>query len=327
MTRWVLGLCLLVSAGVGILTSACGGDGADSDRAPAGSFSITPTPFRPADRPPTEHGLPIRIAVTLPVFEEFARLAGGDNVEVISLIPPEEDPHTYRFTHADIERMKGIDFFFLNDLGLDSRLQDVIESSRDEDGHVIPFAPNVLSPGGDGRTAQQAGDNSHLWLDPSLAYVYVEIIADELVIYDGIRQDTYDANFSAFKLRMLEFQDAIYAQIQAVPPERRKIVSYHNSFDHFARKFDLSVAGYVVESPGDAPAPDAIALLAQTVSEQGIPAIFAEFGYDRAVIDQVGAAAGVPVCTLYSDIPDTTLTYEEMMRANADEIVRCLGLE
>jgi ABC-type Zn uptake system ZnuABC Zn-binding protein ZnuA len=271
--------------------------------------------------------LPVRIAVTLPLFEEFAREAGMDNVEVISLIPPGADPHTYEFTPSDIEKMKGIDFFFLNARGLDSRLQDVMEANRDDDAHVIPFAPNILSPQGGGRTAEQARDNPHLWLDPSLAYVYVEIVADELIIYDGIRQETYDANFSAFKLRMLEFQAEIYAQIQAVPPERRKIVSYHNSFDHFARKFELSAAGYVDEAPGDVRAPDAIALLAQTVREQGIPAVFAEFGYDRTVMDQVGAEAGVPVCTLYSDIPDTTLTYEEMMRANAGEIVRCLGLE
>jgi ABC-type Zn uptake system ZnuABC Zn-binding protein ZnuA len=309
-----------------VLVLACG----SSDAGPASPTadpgqSATATPFQIPNRSPTELELPVRIAVTLPLFEEFAREAGMDNVEVISLIPPGADPHTYEFTPSDIEKMKGIDFFFLNARGLDSRLQDVIEANRDEDAHVIPFAPNILSPQGRGQTAEQAGDNPHLWLDPSLAYVYVEIVADELIIYDGIRKDTYDSNFSAFKQRMLDFQDELYAQIQAVPPERRKLVSYHNSFDHFARKFDLSVAGYAVETPGDVPAPDAIALLAQTVSEQGIPAIFAEFGYDRAVIDQVGAQAGVPVCTLYSDISDAALTYEEMMRANAGEIVRCLG--
>ncbi len=269
--------------------------------------------------------LPIRIAVTLPLFEEFAREAGGGNVEVISLIPPGADPHTYELTAPDIEKMKGVDFFFLNGLGLDSRLQEVIEANRDEGSYVIPFAPNTLSPAGNGHTAEQAGDNAHLWLDPSLAYVYVEIIADELVIYDGVRKNVYDANFGDFKERMLDFQDEIYAQLQGLPAERRKIITRHNSFDHFARKFELKVAGYAVEAPGAAPAPDAIALLVQTVREQAIPAVFSEFGYETTLMDQVAAQAGVPVCTLYSDIPDTTLTYEEMMRANADEIVRCLG--
>jgi ABC-type Zn uptake system ZnuABC Zn-binding protein ZnuA len=103
-------------------------------------------------RPPTEHELPIRIAVTLPIFEEFTRVGGGDNVDVISLIPPDADPHSYTLT--DTEALKGIDFFFLNGLGLDSRFRDVIESNRDEVSYVIPFAPNTLSPWKrpDGRT-------------------------------------------------------------------------------------------------------------------------------------------------------------------------------
>jgi len=269
--------------------------------------------------------LPIRIAVTLPVFEGFAREAGGGNVEVISLIPAGADPHTYELTAEDIEKMKGVDFFFLNGLGLDSRLQDLIEANRDEGSYVIPFAPNTLSPSGGGRTAEQAGDNAHLWLDPSLAYVYVEIVADELVIYDGVHQDTYDGNFGDFQERMLDFQDEVYALLQGLPAGRRAIVTHHNAFDHFARKFDMEVAGYAVEAPGAAPAPDAADLLAQTVREQAIPAVFAEFGYDTTLMDQVAAKAGVPVCTLYSDILDAALTYEDMMRANADEIVRCLA--
>jgi len=272
--------------------------------------------------------LPIQIAVTLPIFEGFARAAGGDNVEVISLVPPGADPHTYQLSDADIQRMKGIDFFFFNGLGLDSRFQDTIESNMDETSHVIPFASNTVSPRRDGRTAAEAGDNAHLWLDPSLAYVFVEIVADELIIYDGVHQDTYNANFRAFKERVLDLQDELYARMQVVPPERRKIVTYHNSLDHFARKFDLQVAGYAVEAPGDTPAPDAVQRLAGIVRAQGIPAVFAEHGYDPGLMQQVAAEAGVPVCTLYTDILAAEgVTYEEMMSANADEIVRCLGAQ
>jgi len=325
MSRWVLVLCLPVTFAAGVLVSACGGNNSDPDAFPTGSFNATATPFHLPDRSPTQHELPIRIAVTLPLFEEFARLAGADYVEVISLIPPGENPHKYSFTDADIERMKGIDFFFLNGLGLDSRLQDVIETSRDEDARVIPFASNILSPSADGLTAQQVGDNSHLWLDPSLAYVYVEIIADELVIYDGIHETDYNANFTKFKERMLEFQDDVYAMLQEVPAEHRKLISYHDSLVHLARRFDATAAGYVVEAAGEVPAQDDLAHLERSVREQGIPAVFSEFGYDVTTMDQLASRSGVPMCTLYSDVVPADLSYEEMMRANAEEIVRCLG--
>lgn len=310
---------------IAALAVACGSDSTGEEpQFPPGDGSPTPTAFQLPERPPTELELPIRIAVTLPLFEEFAREAGGDNVEVISLIPAGADPHSYEFTEEDIQRMKGIDFFYLNGAGLDSRLQDIIEANRDEDAHVIPFAPNILSPRMDGHTAEQAGDNPHLWLDPSLAYVYVEIVDDELIIYDGIREAVYNEKFEQFKQRMLDLQQDLYAKLQAIPPERRKLVTLHNFLEHFARKFDLVVAGYAGEAPASPPT-DAVQHLSALVRDQGIPAVFAEYGYDNGLMSQVAVAAGVRMCTLYSEIFDGSLSYEQVMRANADEIVRCLA--
>jgi ABC-type Zn uptake system ZnuABC Zn-binding protein ZnuA len=268
----------------------------------------------------------MRVAVTLPLFVEFAEDMGLENAEVISLIPPGADPHTYEFTPADIERMKGIDFFFYNGLGLDTRLEDVIEANRDEDAYVIPFAPNIRSPQGGGITAEQADDNAHLWLDPTLAYVYPEIVADEFIIYDGVRRDFYNTNFSAARTRILALQDEVRQIIDTVPPERRKLVTLHNSFDHFARRFGLTEIAFLTESPAGPVSESEIGRVAQVVRDQGVAAVFSEFGYDSAPMDRVAAAAGVPVCTLHSDIiGGAVVTYRDMMLANAREIARCLG--
>jgi ABC-type Zn uptake system ZnuABC Zn-binding protein ZnuA len=156
----------------------------------------------------------------------------------------------------------------------------------------------------------------------SLAYVYVEIVADELIIYDGVHQDIYDGEFTEFKHAMLDFQDEIYAQLQAVPSERRKLITLHNSLDHFARKFDLEVAGYAGEMPAD---PRQMPSRGWCPGKRpGYPGRLHRIWYDSAIMSQVAAAAGVPMCTLYSDIVDDALAYEQMMRSNADEIVRCL---
>jgi ABC-type Zn uptake system ZnuABC Zn-binding protein ZnuA len=69
-----------------------------------------------------------------------------------------------------------------------------------------------------------------------------------------------------------------------------------------------------------------VARVAQLVRDQQVPAVFAEYGYDAGPIEQVAAAAGVPACTLYSDIIGGEVSsYEEMMLANAREMARCLG--
>jgi ABC-type Zn uptake system ZnuABC Zn-binding protein ZnuA len=318
-------LCGIVAASTLFAVQSC----SDSDSMESATATVTATPVAitpDAERGPTQMELPIRVAVTLPIFVEFAKEAGGENVEVISLIPDGADPHSYEFTSADIERMKGIDFFFFNGLGLDDRLEAVIEENRDENSFVIPFSPNIRSPQGGGLTATQADDNSHLWLDPDLAYIYPEIAADEYIIYDGIREDFYTSNFVAARERALQTMAEVQQIVSTVPAERRKLVTLHDSFDHFGRRFGLTQSNFVTPTPGSPVSDEQINRTIQAVRDQQIPAVFAEFGYDRTAMERIGNETGVPVCTLYSDIIGGEIdTYRDLMLANAREIARCLG--
>jgi zinc/manganese transport system substrate-binding protein/zinc transport system substrate-binding protein len=307
---------------------ACGDSEPDGGR--PDSTSPPPTIL---ERSPTELELPIRLGVTLPLFEDFARAAGGENVEVVSLIPLTAEPHEFDGAGELSRDISGIDFFFVNGLGLDDRLASAIEAGRDEQAFVVPFAANIQSPRGSelgnvDLTAEAARDNPHLWLDPNLAYVYVEIIADEFVIYDGVRKAFYDDNFARFRDGLVALRDELSAEIDKIPQARRKLITYHNSFEHFARRFEMEVAGFAIDSPGAQPDAAAINGLVAKVQAEGIPAVFAEHGHERGAIDEIASRAGVPVCTLYSDVlPDGVDAYDEMMRANVAEMVRCLGGE
>ena len=319
-------LCVL--AALCAMVAACG-DG-ESDGGSPDSASVAPTIL---EREPTELDLPIRLGVTLPLFEDFARAAGGENVEVVSLVPPTADPHQFDQAGKLTRDISGIDFFFVNGLGLDDRIASAIEAARDEEAFVVPFAANMRSPRGSelgdvDLTAEAAGDNPHLWLDPTLAYIYVEIIADEFVIYDGVRKEFYDDNFGRFRDGLVALRDELSAEIDKIPQARRKLVTYHNSFEHFARRFGMEVAGFAIDSPGAQPDAAAVNELVAKVEAEGVPAVFAEHGYERNAIDEIALRAGVPVCTLYSDVlPDGVDSYAEMMRANVAEMVRCLGGE
>ena len=305
---------------------ACSGD--DSSGGPSPSTAGAPTIEA---REPTELELPIRVAVTLPLFEEFVRAAGKENVEINSIMPSTTDPHAFTAVPDTAPGLAGIRFLFYNGLGLDTGPVEDMEIDLEAETFVVPFAPNIRSPRGSELgnpeiTAEEAGDNPHLWLDPMLAYVYAEIVADEFVIYDGVRQEFYNDNFAVFRDEMVELRDELAVQMEGIPEASRKLVTYHDSFDHFARRFGFEVSGFAVARPGETPDAAAIEALVGTIRDRGIPAVFAEHGYDRAVMEDIAARAGVDVCTLSSDIkPDDVATYADMMRRNTQEIVRCLG--
>lgn len=275
--------------------------------------------------------LPITVVVTLPLFAEFVREVGRENVEVSSLIPAGADPHSYELTTEDIQRIKTADFVFVNGLGLDPEIQELVEANRTEDAKVVPFAPNVRSPSGPGAgnpelTAEEAGDNPHLWLDPILGRTYAEIVADTFQIYDGVNTDFYAANFRSYGDEVLALLEETSAKLASIPAERRKIFTYHDSLEMFAQRFDLQVAGFAVPDPESGPTALEITEMVQAVQAAGLPAIFAESGFNRATMDEIGSKANVRVCSLYSDMPDDDEpTYLEMMRFNAESILSCLG--
>jgi ABC-type Zn uptake system ZnuABC Zn-binding protein ZnuA len=284
---------------------------------------------------PTSPEPPIRVGVTLPLFADFAREVGGDNVDVFSVLPSGADPHTYEPTPSDIRRIAEADIIFVNDLepGIEGSILDVIESNKGQGTTVIPFMAGVISPRAQGLgdpeiTAAEAGDNPHLWLDPSLARAYADVLAEALASEDASNAALYSNNLSRYGQQLLQLDDDIAAAVRQIPPESRKLVTPHDAFPHLARRYGLDIVGFVVPGPGQDPSPRDIADLTNAIMDQNVPAVFTEpqIGADSRLLEQIAADAGVPVCTLYSDaLTDDVPTYIEMMRFNGDQLLRCLG--
>ena len=303
-----------------LLLAACGSDGQ------AG----TPPP-----RPSPAGGDPVRVGATLPLFADFVREVGGDNVDVFSILPPGADPHTYEPTPSDIRRIAEADIIFVNDLqpGVEGSILDVIDSNKGRNTTVIPFMASVTSPraqelGDPEITAAEAGDNPHIWLDPLLARAYADVITEALAGEDAGNAALYGENLTRYGQRLAQLDDEIAAAVQQIPSENRKLVTTHDAFPHLARRYGLEIVGFVVPGPGQDPSPRDIADLTNAISDQSVPAVFTEpqIGADSRLLEQIAADAGVQVCTLYSDtLTDDVPTYIDMMRFNVDELLRCLG--
>jgi manganese/iron transport system substrate-binding protein len=304
-----------------VLLAACGGDGQVG----------APSPPPSAGGPP----LPMSVGATLPVFADLAREVGGDNVDVFSILPPGADPHTYEPTPSDIQRIAKADIIFVNDHqpGVEGSILDVIENNKGRDTPVVAFMASVRSPSaeeaGDPEiTAAEAGDNPHLWLDPLLARAYADVIAQTFTSEDAGNADFYSDNLTRYGQRLSQLDEDVAAAVQQIPPDNRKLVTFHDAFPHLARRYGLEIVGFVVASPGQDPSPRDIADLTKAISDNGVPAVFTEpqIGAHSRLLEQIAADAGVQVCTLYSDaLNDDVPTYIDMMRFNAAELLRCLG--
>ena len=88
------------------------------------------------------------------------------------------------------------------------------------------------------------------------------------------------------------------------PPERRLLVTSHDSLSYFAAAYGFEVVGLVIPSLATHVEPSAehIAELIEVVREHGVPAVFGETTVSERLAQAVAREAGAELVQLYSGL-------------------------
>ena len=108
---------------------------ATSTSAPATAVvEPTPTDAPPPAETATPSRPPVQVVSTSNIVGDWARVVGGDRVEVFSLLPPGGDPHHFTPTAQDVARVADADLVLSIGLGLEADwLADLLHNASAED--------------------------------------------------------------------------------------------------------------------------------------------------------------------------------------------------
>lgn len=264
---------------------------------------------------------------------DIAQNVAGDRLTVQTLVPVGIDPHAFEPTPQDVARLADSTVLIANGGGIEDWLQKVLENAGGQ-RLVIEASAGLSSRLPDEGAAQDSHDHGgdpHFWLDPTKVEQYVANIRDGLIQADPAGKDVYTANAAAYVAKLKELDAWIKQQINAIPAERRLLVTNHESFGYYADRYGLRVVGAVIPSVSTNASPSAqqLAQLADQIRATQAPAIFLETGANAQLADQVGKEAGVKVVTdLYTHSitgPDGPApSYLAMMRYDTQRIVEAL---
>lgn len=262
------------------------------------------------DAAPAAH---LRAVASLELFADMVRNVGGDRVDVMTLLPSGADPHTYEPSPGRVADIARADVVFVNGLGLEGNVLDVIGESAS--GAVVELTEGL----------DTIDENPHLWLDVTNAARYAERIRDALIRLDPDGRDEYEANAEAYLEKLGTLDREIEEAIQAIPRERRKLVTFHAAFAYLARRYGLEVVAVVVPSPGQEPSARDVAELIELLRPEDAPAVFKEPQFNNGVLEQAAEDAGVPVFELLSDsYTEGVSSYIELMRFNLRQLQEAL---
>ncbi len=288
-----------------------------------------------ARQAPTESPAPNPdVVCTVGMIADLARGVAGDRATVSSLMGPGIDPHLYKPTRSDISRLTKADLVLANGLHLEGRMDDTLDRAAAAGRSVVRVGELIPKSNLIENTAENATD-PHLWMDTRLWASTIPSIATSLTKTDPEGAEIYAANAERLQKELLALDQWSSDRIATVPANARVLVTAHDAFEYFGRRFGFEVIGIQgISTESEAGIRD-IARIVDVLVSRGIPAVFVESTVPPRHIEALVAGArarGHAVRIggeLFSDAMGDEGTYEGtypgMIDHNVTTIVRALG--
>jgi len=271
-----------------------------------------------------------RVVATTTQLGDFVRAVGGSVVDVHQILTPNTDPHEYEPRPNDVGATAGAKLVVLSGNRLDAWMGKVLKESGGKPATLtIAPADTPYRVAGETSGPEASRFDSHWWHDPRNAERAVIAIRDALTRVDPAHKATFARNAAAYESRLRALDAGISRCVAAVPPAQRKLVTDHDAFNYFARRYGITVVGAVIPSQttqAQASA-GAVAKLAALIKKEQVQAVFPESSINpklaQALARDTGAKSNF---TLYGDTlgpaGSSGATYLAMQQHNADSMVR-----
>ncbi|WKV11701.1 zinc ABC transporter substrate-binding protein [Marivirga harenae] len=260
----------------------------------------------------------------------------GNKAKVDALMGPGVDPHLYKATQGDLQKLQQADIIVYNGLFLEGKMGEILQKLKRKKT-VIAMAELLPNETHLNNTEFQGAVDPHIWFDVSLWKQAIELLSFELIKTDSINQDLYRSNTEKFTYKLDSLHQAVEYQTNRIPDNKRVLVTAHDAFGYFGRAYNIEVRGLQGISTLSEFGLRDISNLVDYIATKDIPAIYTETSVSKKAIQAVlegCRSQGHKVViggSLYSDAMGEVGTYEGtyigMVDSNVEKIVSGLLIE
>jgi len=149
------------------------------------------------------------VVTTTALLADLVQNVGGDLVNVVALVAPGADVHSFQSTPADNITLSRAALVVSNGGGLDQFLDQVIKGSTSDDVVHILAAEQFLD---------LDENDPHFWQNPVFTVKYAEEIRDGLIEADPENSSGYQSNFDSYNDRLTKLDFDIASTLNTVAP-------------------------------------------------------------------------------------------------------------
>ncbi|MFD2245086.1 metal ABC transporter solute-binding protein, Zn/Mn family [Pontibacter ruber] len=282
---------------------------------------------------PVAAGKRMKVVTTTGILKDAVQHIIGDAADVEAIMGSGVDPHLYKATQGDLNKLTEADIIIYNGLHLEGKMGEVLEKlSRLKT--VVAATEGI--PQDKLRRSPQFQDSfdPHVWFDVALWQAVVAHLSQELQKKDPQHAELYQKNTAAYLQQLTALDAYTKAEIRSIPENQRILITAHDAFGYFGDAYNIQVRGLQGISTVSEFGLQDVSGLVNFIVKNKIKAVFVESSVSPKAIEAVVQGSrqkGHEVRiggTLFSDAlgADGTPegTYEGMVRYNVRNIVTSL---
>jgi ABC-type Zn uptake system ZnuABC Zn-binding protein ZnuA len=250
---------------------------------------------RQEEKPVATAGKKLNVVTTVAPITSIVENVGGDKIKLTGIIPEGIDSHTFEPIPSDANLLSQADLIIINGLDLEIPTVKLAEANLKRGASILSLGPKTLRESDyvyDFSFPKEKGHpNPHLWLNPEYAMSYAAITRDALIQLDPANKSTYEQNTAVFLKKLEALDQAIQEAVNTIPPTNRRLLTYHDSWPYFARRYGFQVIGAAQPSDFSDPSPREVARLIEQIKKEKIPAVFGSEVFPSPVLEQIAREA------------------------------------
>jgi ABC-type Zn uptake system ZnuABC Zn-binding protein ZnuA len=279
----------------------------------------------------------LNVVTSVSPITNIIKNVGGNGIDLTGLVPEGVNSHTFELVPSDVVKVNNADLVILDGLGLETNVEEVAQEARSQNPQlqILKLGDSTITPSqwafDFSFPKEEGAPNPHLWLNVVYAMKFANLTGDKLIEMDPRNAQYYSDNTDRYISLLKKLDVGIMQAVQTIPPENRKLLTYHDSWAYFAPRYNMTVIGAVQPSDFGEPTPQEVARLIDQIRSERVPVIFDSEVFPTDVVDQIANEGNVKIVETLNDddLPgnpgDPNHSYVGMMLENMKNMLVPLG--
>ncbi|CUA80196.1 metal ABC transporter solute-binding protein, Zn/Mn family [Anoxybacillus suryakundensis] len=225
----------------------------------------------------------IYVVATTGQIADLVKHVGGEYVHVAALMGPGVDPHLYKATQGDIQKLSQADIIFYNGLHLEGKLGEIF-TKMSKTKKVVAVSEEIPKE----KLIEIDGVyDPHIWFDLDLWSYAVQMVGDELSAMDPKHKQIYEERAAAYESQLMQLKEEAKKEMNTIPRKQRVLITAHDAFHYFGRAYDIEVVGLQGLSTDAEYGLKDIQELIDMIVDRNVQAVFVESSVSKKAIEAV----------------------------------------